>query len=185
MSYFFGSDKSNAGGAETGESKRERLLLSPFVGKHPIQVNLKYWFCLSKAISSLGLPWWLSPLWGFPGGSVRKESTCNAGDLGWRPGFDPWVGKIPWRRTWQPSPVFLPGESPWTEEPGRLQSMRSQNVRHGSVTKHTCPLGGLLWLPTINTWDRLGVQLLASLDATSSVGSGKEHTCQCRRPQEI
>ena len=28
-----------------------------------------------------------------------------------RPGFDPWVGKIPWRRRWQPTPVFLPGES--------------------------------------------------------------------------
>ena len=26
-------------------------------------------------------------------------------------GFDPWVGKIPWRRAWQPTPVFLPGES--------------------------------------------------------------------------
>ena len=25
--------------------------------------------------------------------------------------FDPWVGKIPWRRKWQPTPVFLPGES--------------------------------------------------------------------------
>ena len=25
--------------------------------------------------------------------------------------FDPWVGKIPWRRAWQPIPVFLPGES--------------------------------------------------------------------------
>ena len=29
----------------------------------------------------------------------------------WRPGFDPWVGKIPWRRKWQPTPVLLPGES--------------------------------------------------------------------------
>ena len=28
-----------------------------------------------------------------------------------RPGFDPWVEKIPWRRKWQPAPVFLPGES--------------------------------------------------------------------------
>ena len=27
------------------------------------------------------------------------------------PRFDPWVGKIPWRRAWQPTPVFLPGES--------------------------------------------------------------------------
>ena len=80
--------------------------------------------------------------------------------------------------------MFLPGESPWTEDPGRLQSMGSQKVGHGSVTKHTCPLGGLLWLPTINTWDRLGVQLLASLEASSSGGSGKEPTCQCRRPQE-
>ena len=29
----------------------------------------------------------------------------------WRPRFDLWVGKIPWRRAWQPTPVFLPGES--------------------------------------------------------------------------
>ena len=42
---------------------------------------------------------------GFPVGSDGKEST------GGRPGFDPWVGKIPWRRAWQPTPVFLPGES--------------------------------------------------------------------------
>ena len=44
---------------------------------------------------------------GFPGGSEDKASACNAGDLG----FNPWVGKIPWRRKWQPTPVFLPGES--------------------------------------------------------------------------
>ena len=37
-----------------------------------------------------------------------------------RPGFDLWVGKIPWRRAWQPTPVFLPEESPWTKEPGGL-----------------------------------------------------------------
>ena len=30
---------------------------------------------------------------------------------GRRPGFDPWVGKIPWRREWQPTLVFLPGNS--------------------------------------------------------------------------
>ena len=34
----------------------------------------------------------------------------------WEIVFDPWVGKIPWRRAWQPNPVFLPGESPWTKE---------------------------------------------------------------------
>ena len=43
-----------------------------------------------------------------------------------RRGFDPWVGKIPWRRAWQPIPVFLPGEhsSLWTEEPGELHGAR-------------------------------------------------------------
>ena len=44
---------------------------------------------------------------GFPDSSVGKESTCNAGDLGLIPGW----GRFPWRRTWQPIPVFLPGKS--------------------------------------------------------------------------
>ena len=43
----------------------------------------------------------------FPAGSDGKESACNAGDLGSIPG----VRKTPWRRAWQPTPVFLPGES--------------------------------------------------------------------------
>ena len=47
-----------------------------------------------------------------------------------RPGFDPWAGKIPWRRSWQPTPVFLLGESPWTEGPGGLQSIKLQRVGH-------------------------------------------------------
>ena len=34
-----------------------------------------------------------------------------------RHGFDSWVEKIPWSGKWQPTPVFLPGESTWTEEP--------------------------------------------------------------------
>ena len=40
------------------------------------------------------------------------------------------VRKIPWRRAWQPTPVFLPGESPWTEEPGGLQSTGLQRLGH-------------------------------------------------------
>ena len=56
---------------------------------------------------------------------------------GRRPGFNSWVGKIPWRPAWQPTPVFLPRESPWTEELGRLQSKPSQRVRHNWATKHT------------------------------------------------
>jgi len=52
---------------------------------------------------------------------VVKNLPTNAGDL--RCGFDPWLGKIPWRKAWKSTPVFLPGESPWTEEPGGLQSI--------------------------------------------------------------
>ena len=33
-----------------------------------------------------------------------------------------WDMQYNWRRKWQPTPVFLPGKSPWAEEPGRLQS---------------------------------------------------------------
>ena len=38
-------------------------------------------------------------------------------------GLDPWVGKSPWRRKWQPTPVF---KILWTEKPGRLQFVESQ-----------------------------------------------------------
>ena len=47
---------------------------------------------------------------GFPGGSSGKESSCQCRTCK-RFGFDPWVSKTPWRRAWQPTPVFLPGES--------------------------------------------------------------------------
>ena len=47
---------------------------------------------------------------GFPGGTSSKESTCQCRRRK-RCGFNSWVGKIPWRRAGQPTPVFLPGES--------------------------------------------------------------------------
>ena len=45
---------------------------------------------------------------GFPDSLVVKDLPASAGDVK-RCGFDPWVGKIPWRRKWQPTLVFLPG----------------------------------------------------------------------------
>ena len=42
---------------------------------------------------------------------VVKNPPANARDIRDISGFDPWVGKIPWRREWQPTLVFLPGES--------------------------------------------------------------------------
>ena len=47
---------------------------------------------------------------GFPAGSSGKEPTCQCRGHK-RHGFNPWVRRIPWRRAWQPTPVFLPGES--------------------------------------------------------------------------
>ena len=47
---------------------------------------------------------------GFLGGASGKEPSYQY-RRNKRHGFDPWVGKIPWRRAWQPTPVFLPGES--------------------------------------------------------------------------
>ena len=41
---------------------------------------------------------------------VVKKPPTNAGDIKSHR-FNPWVWKVPWRRTWQPMPVFLPGES--------------------------------------------------------------------------
>ena len=63
---------------------------------------------------------------GFPAGSGGKEFSCNVGDLGSIPGLK----RSPGGGAWQPTLVFVPGESPWTEEPGGLQSMGSQRVAH-------------------------------------------------------
>ena len=46
---------------------------------------------------------------GLPRGLSGKEFACQCRRLR-RLGFDPWVGKIPWSRKWQPAPVFLPGK---------------------------------------------------------------------------
>ena len=63
-----------------------------------------------------------------------KESSCRCRRCR-RPGFDPWVGKIPWSRKWQPTPVFLPGKS-HGQEPGGLQSVGLQRVRRDRATEH-------------------------------------------------
>ena len=45
----------------------------------------------------------------FPGGAVVKNPPANVGDAR-SCGFDPYVEKIPWKRKWQPAPVFFPGK---------------------------------------------------------------------------
>ena len=76
---------------------------------------------------------------GFPGGASGKESSCQ-----WRRPkrrvFETWVRKIPWRRAWQPTPAFLPGEShgqrflagysPW----GHKESDMTEATEHAGTT---------------------------------------------------
>ena len=66
-----------------------------------------------------------------------------------RSGFDPWVGKIPWRRAWQPTPVFLPrechgrrslaGYSPWVT---KSRTWLSNSAQHSTVSRTCRLLGG-------------------------------------------
>jgi len=56
-----------------------------------------------------------------PSWQCRKLKRCR---------FNPWVRKIPWSRAWQPTPVFLPGESHGQTKPTGLQSIGSQRVGH-------------------------------------------------------
>ena len=67
--------------------------------------------CTQYAINKYLLNKWTNiccfPTLHSPCGSDSTESACQCR----RPGFDHWVGKIPWTRAWQPTPIFLPGES--------------------------------------------------------------------------
>ena len=54
-----------------------------------------------------------------------KNPHANSGNM--RCGFSLWVGKIPWRRAWQPTPIFLPGESHGERDLAGYKSMRSQS----------------------------------------------------------
>ena len=78
----------------------------------------------------------VTQLWASPGSASGKETVyqCKRHK---RCGFDPWVGKIPCKTEWQPTPVFLPGESPWTEEPGGLQFKGCKELDKTEVTNTT------------------------------------------------
>ena len=87
--------------------------------------------------NNISISWYLmifiQYLWGFPD---DKASGCQCRRHK-RHRFNPWVKKIPWRREWLHSPVFLPGKIPRTEELGRLEMMGSQRLRHNWAHTHT------------------------------------------------
>ena len=100
----------------------------------------------TSLVDRLRLPRWRS----------GEESSCQ-----WRRcktlEFDPWVGKIPWRRKWQPAPGFLPGESHGQRS---LVGYRSWGCRVGCSWTTECARSGLT--PSISSsvtvgmhWDAL------------------------------
>ena len=85
-----------------------------------------------------------------------------------------WEG--PWRMAWQPTPVFLSGESPWTGEPGGLQSMGSQRVRHKWATEQDTNSSGSMRAgntPRFQQADWKGLQVNRALEDTNTVPQRK------------
>ena len=77
---------------------------------------------------------------GLPGGSVGKNSAYNAGDHAQhrRPGLNPWVGKIPWRREWQPL-QYSCLENPMDRGAWKstVHGVKKNWTRLSKATKHT------------------------------------------------
>ena len=94
-----------------------------------------------KSIIFPGLPWWLS----------GKESTCQFR----RHRFNPRLRRIPWRRTWQPTPVFLPGKSHGQRSLAGYSPWGHKRVWHDLATKQqqwlcACVCAHALFLPLHN-----------------------------------
>ena len=95
-------------------------------------------YCFNVAFTQWQLPWWL-----------RRLSICLQCR---RPWFNPWVGKIFWRRKWQPTPVLLPGKShgrrsmvgysPW----GRKESDTTEWLHFHFLSGFTGQCLEILWL---------------------------------------
>ena len=69
----------------------------------------------------------------FPGGANGKQSSCQSRRLE----FNPWVGKIPWSRKWQPIPEYSCLGNPWTEELRGLGYNSSWGLKESNTTRHT------------------------------------------------
>ena len=124
----------------------------------------------------------------FPHSSVGKESTCNAGD----PGSIPGSGRFPWRRKWQPTPVFLPGGSHGQRSLAGYSSWGLKN-QHDLATKpppaqygigllwRTGKAGVLLFMASQKVGHDLATQQQQYRMGLSWWLSSKESTCQSRR----
>ena len=97
-----------------------------------------------------------------------------------RPGFYPWVQKIPWRRTWQPTPVFLPRKCQRQRSLAGYSPWGSQRVRHNWVTSLSLSPPAVFWPGEFHglytPWgSRVGHDWLTSLSPTAVFWPGEFH----------
>ena len=111
-----------------------------------------------------GLPWWLS----------GKESACQCR----RCRFDPWVGKISWRRKWESTQVFLPGKSYAQRSLVGYSPWVCQRVRHDLVTKQ-------YYLPCIVLRDVHGLSHFISWETNETGIFILPHTGESQRGWEM
>ena len=88
-------------------------------------------YCITHTHTHTHTPWWLS----------GKESACQCR----RRRFDLWIRKIPWRRKWQPTPVFLPGKSHEQKSLAGYSPWNLKRVGHNLVTEQQ-QLNTYVWL---------------------------------------
>ena len=84
-------------------------------------IYIYMYMCVCVCVCMYGFPWWLSD----------KEFTYQCR----RRAFNPWVRKIPWRRKWPPTPVFLPGKSHGQRSLAGCSPWDHERVGHNSVSK--------------------------------------------------
>ena len=96
--------------------------------------------------------------WSYKNGKDGRESALV--QLCGRPGFDPWVGKIPWRKEWLLMPVFSPGQSQGQRSLAGF-SLWGRRVGHDLVTKHA-----YMWYmeqllrATVQTWSQMVITVI-------------------------
>ena len=121
-------------------------------------------------LGSSVLHYLLELAWGFPGGSMVKNLPASAEGGG----FNPWVGKIPWRRKWIPTSAFFPGKSLGQKSLKSYSLLGYKRVRHDLVIKQQqaallpyqkiweqlkCPLRGE-WIKKMYMQSSLGIHRL-------------------------
>ena len=101
-----------------------------------------------QQVSRFGFSWDLSPGFAeghlFTGASLEAQLVKNLPTIG-RPGFNPWVRKVPWRKERLPTPVFWPGEfhgaySPWGHKESDTTFSLSPHVAFARVCAFLLPL---------------------------------------------